>query len=497
MILSKSGYISGLQCPKRLWLQKNGTSKNISNKAAELLELGHEVGDAALQYFGQVEKIEQASLFAMVGKTKKLLTQREKAVAEAAFIYNECYCQADVVTIEPDGSLNIFEVKSTTRKKPEHVDDMAFQYYVISHSGYKINMFYHMRLNSDFVGETGQLNVIDLFEFENVTNELVSMQPFVENKINELQKIMTASCPNCKLSECCKSPHECEFIQHCKNEQSIPEYSVLDIVGMGWKKKVQLINNGIITMKDYYDEHNKNNVSCNYLMQAAFEANNIPMFIDKNKVKKFLSSLQYPLYYLDFESFQQDVPLFDEVKPYQQVPFQYSLHYQLSPRVPVYHLEYLADCNNKFEDPRVALVEQLCSDIPDNATIMAYNVSFEKSCISNMAKAFPKYSDKLICMTKHFVDLMIPFKNKDVYMRAMKGSYSIKYVLPALFPNDSKLDYHNLDMVQNGQMAMDAFKKMNSLAEEERQYLRHRLLKYCELDTYAMVKIVKWLYDHI
>lgn len=460
MILSKSGYISGLQCPKRLWLQKNGASKNISNKAAELLELGHEVGDAALQYFGQVEKIEQASLFAMVGKTKKLLIQREKAVAEAAFIYNECYCQADVVTIEPDGSLNIFEVKSTTRKKPEHVDDMAFQYYVISHSGYKINMFYHMRLNSDFVGETGQLNVIDLFEFENVTNELVSMQPFVENKINELQKIMTASCPNCKISECCKSPHECEFIQHCKNEQSIPEYSVLDIVGMGWKKKVQLINNGIITMKDYYDEHNKNNVSCNYLMQAAFEANNIPMFIDKNKVKKFLSSLQYPLYYLDFESFQQDVPLFDEVKPYQQVPFQYSLHYQLSPRGPVYHLEYLADCNNKFEDPRVALVEQLCSDIPDNAT-------------------------------------MIPFKNKDVYMRAMKGSYSIKYVLPALFPNDSKLDYHNLDMVQNGQMAMDAFKKMNSLTEEERQYLRHRLLKYCELDTYAMVKIVKWLYDHI
>lgn len=92
---------------------------------------------------------------------------------------------------------------------------------------------------------------------------------------------------------------------------------------------------------------------------------------------------------------------------------------------------------------------------------------------------------------------MIPFKNKDVYMRAMKGSYSIKYVLPALFPNDSKLDYHNLDMVQNGQMAMDAFKKMNSLTEKERQYLRHRLLKYCELDTYAMVKIVKWLYDHI
>lgn len=497
MILSKSGYISGLQCHKRLWLQKNGASKNISNKAAELLELGHEVGDAALQYFGQVEKIEQTSLFAMIGKTKNLLAQREKAVAEAAFTYNECYCQADVVTIELDGSLNIFEVKSTTRKKPEHVDDMAFQYYVISHSGYKIKSFYHMRLNSDFVGETGQLNVVDLFELENVTDQLVSMQQLVENNIKELQKVMTASCPNCKISACCKSPHECEFIQHCKNEQSIPEYSVLDIGGMGWKKKVQLINDGIITMKDYYDEYNKNNVSCNYLMQAAFEANNIPMFIDKNKVKKFLSSLQYPLYYLDFESFQQDVPLFDGVKPYQQVPFQYSLHYQLSQRGPVYHLEYLADCKNKFEDPRVALVEQLCNDIPENAMIMAYNASFEKSCISNMAKAFPKYSEKLIGMTKHFVDLMIPFKNKDVYMRAMKGSYSIKYVLPALFPNDSELDYHNLDMVQNGQMAMDAFKKMNLLSEEERQYLRHRLLKYCELDTYAMVKIVKWLYDHI
>ena len=150
------------------------------------------------------------------------------------------------------------------------------------------------------------------------------------------------------------------------------------------------------------------------------------------------------------------------------------------------HKEFLA---YPGEDPRRKLAEQLCADIPLNVCTTAYNMGFEKGRIRGLAEIFPDLSEHLMNIHDNIVDLMVPFQKKWYYCKAMQGSYSIKYVLPALFPNDPALDYHNLEGVHNGGEASDAFAKMATMTEEDLEITRGHLLKYCSLDTFAMVKV--------
>ena len=150
------------------------------------------------------------------------------------------------------------------------------------------------------------------------------------------------------------------------------------------------------------------------------------------------------------------------------------------------HTEYLGDGVN---DPRRELAVRLVNDIPMNVTTVAYNMMFEKMVIKSLANLFPDLSEHLMNIHDNMKDLMIPFKDRSYYTKDMHGSYSIKYVLPALFPDDPSLNYHNLDMVHNGSEAMNSYSNLSSMTKEEQEVLRYNMLKYCELDTYAMVKI--------
>ena len=211
-----------------------------------------------------------------------------------------------------------------------------------------------------------------------------------------------------------------------------------------------------------------------------------PPTIRVDAIKAFLSHLSYPLYFLDFESFQPAVPPYDDCKPFMQIPFQYSLHYIEREGGELKHKEFLA---YPGADPRRALAERLCEDIPMDVCTTAYNMAFEKTRIKDLAALFPDLADHLMNIHDHIQDLMVPFQRRDYYCRAMQGSYSIKYVLPALFPDDPALDYHSLEGVHNGGEAMDTFKKMAAMNPEELETWRQHLLKYCGLDTFAMVKV--------
>ena len=160
----------------------------------------------------------------------------------------------------------------------------------------------------------------------------------------------------------------------------------------------------------------------------------------------------------------------------------------------LYHREYLSESGI---DPRRKLAESLVKDIPMNVCVLAYNMSFEKSVIKKLASIYPDLYDHLMNIHDNMKDLMIPFKNRWYYSKNMYGSYSIKYVLPALFPNDESLNYHNLDLIHNGSEAMDSFRELENMDSEKQEYTRERLLRYCELDTYAMVKILWKLYEVI
>jgi hypothetical protein len=199
-----------------------------------------------------------------------------------------------------------------------------------------------------------------------------------------------------------------------------------------------------------------------------------------------MKQLYYPIYFLDFESFQPPIPLYENSRAYEQIVFQYSLHYIEQDGGELYHKEFLAEPG---EDPRRKLAEQLCIDIPKNVCVAAYNMTFEKGRIKELAQLYPDLSEHLMNIHDHIVDLIIPFRRKDYYCKDMQGSYSVKYVLPALFPDDPSLNYKNLEDIHNGGDASAAFSAMQNMPPDELQRCRNNLLKYCGLDTYAMVKI--------
>jgi hypothetical protein len=211
-----------------------------------------------------------------------------------------------------------------------------------------------------------------------------------------------------------------------------------------------------------------------------------PDVIDVQQIKAFLMTLNYPIYHLDFETFQPAVPEWEGCRPYQQIPFQYSLHIEYEDG----HLEHKEFLAKEGTDPRRSLAESLCNDIPEGVCSMAYNMSFERRVIKDLSELYSDLEHHLLDIRENMHDLMIPFQKQHYYTEAMQGSYSIKYVLPALCPGDPNLDYHNLDQVHNGSEASAAFADMANHSPEEIKEIRENLLKYCGLDTLAMVKVL-------
>ena len=209
-------------------------------------------------------------------------------------------------------------------------------------------------------------------------------------------------------------------------------------------------------------------------------------YTEPERIGDFLATLSFPIYFLDFETMQPVIPIFPGTVAYQQIPFQYSLHYVEREGGELRHKEFLAVSG---VDPRRDIAEALVRDIPKNVCVTAYNKAFECARLTELAEAFPDLADNLLNIRDHMIDLLIPFQKGYYYNRAMGGSFSIKSVLPAIFPEDPALDYQNLEDVHNGSEAMSIFPQIQYMEPEEQERVRHNLLKYCELDTYAMVKV--------
>jgi hypothetical protein len=280
-------------------------------------------------------------------------------------------------------------------------------------------------------------------------------------------------------------PYGCAFLDYCKRQHGISSPSVFDLYGVGFsfKKKLDSYHQGLVKFEDLRSTdigHIQN-----MQIEAALTGKE---FINPDGIRQFLNTLSYPLYFLDFETMQDAVPQYDGAKVYAQITFQYSLHIKTCADAPYDHKEYLAPSDGK--DPRRALAEQLCKDIPKDVCTLAYNKMFERGRIMELAKLYPDLSDYLTNIADHIIDLIDPFRAGDYYVPAMGGSFSIKSVLPALFPRDPELDYHNLDnRCQNGGDAMTIFPRIKDMEPEEAKAYRQALLNYCKLDTWAMVKV--------
>lgn len=487
MNLSKSKYCEGIQCKKILWLEKYHPEEKEEPSNQSVLENGTEVGILAKSLFGEYIDIEyNTDLNKMIADTKKCIKENETCnITEASFLYQNNFCSVDILR-KNKNHYEIYEVKSSTEIKDIYIEDASYQYYVLKNLGYQVEKVYIVYLNSHY-NRGKELDLQKLFIKKDITG--LAKEKEVQKKINEIEEYMRQTEePKDRIGLHCTKPYDCPFFSYCTKHLLKP--NVFDIRGMRASTKFKWYDKGIYTFQDLIKEDLKEN----YLEQIDHEINNREDKIKKQEIKNFLETLRYPIYFLDFETFQQAVPMYEGIHPYEQIPFQYSLHYIEKEQGPLKHKEFLAPSGI---DPRRLLAESLTKDIPKDVCTLAYNMSFEKNTIKSLANQYPDLSEHLQNIHDNIKDLMQPFIKRDYYTKSMQGSYSIKYVLPALFPNEPSLNYHNLEEVHNGSEAMSAYANMNKLSQEEQEQLRHNLLKYCELDTYAMVKIFEKLEEVI
>lgn len=484
--LTKSRYCKGLQCHKILWMDQHHPEMGEDVTSQSVLDNGTKVGEHARSYFGEYELVSfNVDKAEMVDKTRKLMKSVDN-IAEASFCYDSLFCAVDILHRNGDG-WDIVEVKSSTEVSDIYLDDAAFQYYVLMMCDVPVKGVYIMHIDNTYVREE-QLDVNKLFVLEDCTD--IAIRKFYEIKDDDRLKLMMeyvsqSEEPEKDIDLCCDKPYPCAYRKYCGRH--VPEYSVFNLARMQAKKKYEFYHEGIVSYQDILSSGAK--INANQKRQIESVLYDKPDEYDVEEIKKFLETLSYPIYHLDFETFQQAVPEFIGCRPYEQIPFQYSLHVEYEDGR-LEHFEFLA---KEGEDPRHTLAEQLIKDIPMGVCSAAYNMSFEKTVLKHLAEEFPNLSAHLMDIHDNMHDLMIPFQKQYYYSKAMQGSYSIKYVLPALWPEDPELDYHNLDGVHNGSEASASFADMANHTSEEIAVMRNNLLKYCGLDTYAMVKVLKKL----
>jgi len=494
--LSKSLYTRGLQCSKSLWLKKYKkavlTPPNDAAKA--IFETGNLVGNLACELFPNGRKVPYKGrpFDEELALTKQWMDEGIENIFEATFIYHDVLVMVDVLHKAPDGSWEIYEVKSSTwnEKKSlkdldKYIHDASIQYYVLNGIGLHISKTAITLLNSNYVYQN-QLDINALFTHVDVSAEVLALQQDIPDYLKIFNECLADPThePDIDIGRHCKKPYPCDAYDYCwKKQKGIPDYSVFNVFNMG-NKPVDLYKKGIIRIEDIPDEaistENQRFVVDAWINRATM--------IDKPAIQDFLDRLTYPIYHLDFETFQNAVPQFDNQRPYQQICFQYSLHIEYANR-PLDHKEFLA---KEDRDPRVSLIEQLVADIPPDVTVLVFNESFEKTRIKEMAKDFPQYKTKLMAIHDNIVDLAEPFQKRDYYDYRLKGKYSIKLVMPVLVPEMADA-YKQLNLVQNGGDAMNTFPKLMAMDESMRSEYRKALLEYCKLDTLSMVEILRKL----
>lgn len=483
--LSKSKYCKCVQCPKILWLKKYKPEVAVPSEKDAVFENGRRVGELAKGIFGKYEDIEyNENLNIMIEKTNELLKNKPNIITEASFNYNNNFCSVDILKNDEDG-VEIYEVKSATKLEDTYIDDVSYQYYVLSNLGFNVKKVALVHINNEYIrGE--ELELDKLFKIEDLTDIAISKKDEIHNNILEFNKFMQLHSkdvePDIDIGMKCTEPYMCDFWNYCT--QKLPRPNVFDIGGgMHRDKKFQKYYEGKISFDDLQYE----DLNSKYLEQIDFEINNLEPKIDKEAIKNVLDSLKYPLYFIDYETYQTAIPEIKGTKAYQQLPFQYSLHIIKEKGASIEHKEFLAEIDDK--DFIRHFAESMIKDMPENGSVIIYNKSFEPARNREIARIYPDLAEELERINSNIVDFMEVFKQRVYYTKEMHGSASIKDVLPALYPNEPELDYHKLPVVHNGKEASETFLSLKGKTKEEQEKIRHGLLVYCELDTYAMVKI--------
>jgi hypothetical protein len=445
-----------------------------------VFETGTRVGLLAQQLFPGGVDLSPATPYDFepsIAATKAAVANGVEVIYEAAFLHDGVLAALDILVRTPEG-WKAYEVKSSSSAKEYQVHDAALQAHVIEGNGLALVDISIVHLNSNYVRQ-GAVDVQQLFTITSVKAQVDRERPDIPDRIAALkQVVLRPEPPAVGIGPHCSSPFNCDFMHHCWAH--VPETgSVLELVnarGKDW----DLYARGILLLKDIPPEEPLSGKQ-RLQVEGARDGHahyNVPA------LRNWLSELRYPVYHFDFETFMPAVPLFDGTRPYQQLPFQYSVHAQPAPGAAPEHREYLADGSG---DPREALTRALLQDLGEAGDVLAYNAPFEKQRLQELARDLPHHAPALHRILSRVKDLHTPFKSGWCVLPAMNGRTSIKLVLPALVP---ELSYTDL-AVQEGGMASALFTQLVAgTYPGDVAQLRTDLLAYCMLDTLAMVKVL-------
>jgi hypothetical protein len=474
-MITKTAYLSYSHCSKRFWLAQHRPylATPPDPAAQRRLQAGQEVDRLAREQFPDGTHIPyRPHPEDMTPLTEQAIADGAKSLFQATFSVEDLLIKADILT-RTEAGWHLIEVKSTTRvKEEEHLPDIAFQLYVLQKAGLNVTLASVMHLNR--VCRYPELT--NLFTLTNVTEKAQDLLPLVEAGVAIMRHILRQlKPPDVGIGRFCTRPYACPFYDQCW--RNVDGLTIYDIARLGAQKEHKLQSDGILYLPDIPYDFPLTTSQRAFVGSITQEQVNI----DRNAIQGALNGLDYPLYFLDFETIDHAIPVYSGCSPYQQVPFQYSCHVLLADGTLSHH-EYL---HTEAGDPRPALAEALLQDVGQMGHVIAYYAPFERRIIRELVEALPEHTDRLLNIANRLWDQLDIFK-RHYRHHAFGKSNSLKSVLPVVVP---ELSYEPL-AVQDGPQAQAVWEQM--IASEnhaERERLAIRLREYCHLDTLAMVEI--------
>lgn len=473
--------MAGLQCHLRLWFQcyRRDLIPETDPVTQYRFDTGHEVGKLATKLFPGGKSVESDHFHhdESVQTTAQLMENKSvPAIFEAGFFFDDVKIRVDVLQRAKNGKWILIEVKSSTSAKEDHIYDAGIQYYVLTGSSIDIYRVSILHLDNEYIYDGKRLDLSQLFAFTDITDDVLNTQPEIIELLNQLKEVV--SLPDQPDIAPGKQCNGCEFFYHCSID--LPEYWILKLPRLSERKYLELSEMQIVDINDVPED---------FPLSANQER--IRECVAKQKeyigrgLEHALNEPEFPLYFLDFETISPTISRYAGTRPYQIIPFQWSLHI-LHEDGTLDHYEYL---HNKDTDPRAMLAESLIQNIGERGTIAHYT-SFERTILRKLGEELPEYKMEIDKLSNRLWDLKIVI-SQHYYHPNFYGSYSIKSVLPALVP---ELSYDDLK-IQDGNMASVEYVRMidRETDQEEKARIHQGLVKYCELDTLGMVEIFRVL----
>lgn len=486
MVISKSKFMAGVQCLKRLYLEVHQPELAAAVESADeaLIEQGREVGLLARQMFpGGVEVGNGSGPEGTIRSTRELISNPQvAAIFEAAFEHGGVFVRVDILHRRRDGRWRLIEVKSTADLKDHYLEDVGIQAHVVSHCGVDLASVCLAHVNRSYVYQGGTIDARRFFKVRNLTRRVKRAQPKLTFLLrSEFRVLAMPSAPDLPPGPHCNDPVTCEFFDRCNPPKPIDH--ILRLPRIHASSLEELQDMGIESIRDIPDDFELTEVQ---RRACACVQTGEPWF-DRDGIRTELAKLEYPLSFMDFETINPAIPRFAGMRPFNHIPFQFSVHVVREPGAEPEHHEFLAEDTS---DPRPAFILSLCEALGEKGSIFVYNQQFESSRLGELATWLPEFAGRIGAIQHRLFDLL-PVVRSHVYHPAFGGSYGLKAVLPALVP---EMTYEGME-VADGQAAGLAWESLvrGSLDQSEHEKIRKALLDYCKQDTLALVRLLEML----